>query len=75
MPEGPVGQLTSIDLEHKFVKRRIYTNDVSDLVVHLTYNGQRKDESYFISQDGKHLAIWEATGGSNAWMLEVPPAW
>jgi Tol biopolymer transport system component/DNA-binding winged helix-turn-helix (wHTH) protein len=27
------------------------------------------------SQDGKHLAIWEATGGSNAWMLEVPPAW
>jgi Tol biopolymer transport system component/DNA-binding winged helix-turn-helix (wHTH) protein len=25
------------------------------------------------SQDGKHLAIWEATGGSNAWMLEVPP--
>src|SRR5437763_2978138 len=26
------------------------------------------------SQDGKHLAIWEATGGSNAWMLEVPPA-
>src|SRR5437667_367277 len=27
------------------------------------------------SQDGKRLAIWEATGGSNAWMLEVPPAW
>jgi len=27
------------------------------------------------SQDGRHLAIWEATGGSNAWMLEVPPAW
>ena len=27
------------------------------------------------SQDGKHLAIWEATGGSNAWMLEVPPGW
>jgi DNA-binding winged helix-turn-helix (wHTH) protein/Tol biopolymer transport system component len=27
------------------------------------------------SQDGKHLAIWEATGGSNAWLLEVPPAW
>ncbi len=27
------------------------------------------------SQDGKHLAIWEATGGSNVWMLEVPPAW
>jgi DNA-binding winged helix-turn-helix (wHTH) protein/Tol biopolymer transport system component len=27
------------------------------------------------SQDGNHLAIWEATGGSNAWMLEVPPAW
>jgi DNA-binding winged helix-turn-helix (wHTH) protein/Tol biopolymer transport system component len=27
------------------------------------------------SQDGKHLAIWESTGGSNAWMLEVPPAW
>ena len=27
------------------------------------------------SQDGKHLAIWEATGGSNAWMLEAPPAW
>jgi len=27
------------------------------------------------SQDGKHLAIWEATGGSNAWMLEVPPSW
>jgi hypothetical protein len=27
------------------------------------------------SQDGKHLAIWEARGGSNAWMLEVPPAW
>src|SRR5207249_11927179 len=27
------------------------------------------------SQDRKHLAIWEATGGSNAWMLEVPPAW
>ena len=27
------------------------------------------------SQDGKHLAIWEATGGSNAWMLEIPPAW
>ena len=27
------------------------------------------------SQDGKHLAIWEATGGSNAWMLEVPPRW
>jgi len=27
------------------------------------------------SQDGKHLAIWEATGGSNAWMLEVPPPW
>lgn len=26
------------------------------------------------SQDGKRLAIWEATGGSNAWMLEVPPA-
>lgn len=26
------------------------------------------------SPDGKHLAIWEATGGSNAWMLEVPPA-
>src|SRR5437899_2363479 len=24
------------------------------------------------SQDGKRLAIWEATGGSNAWMLEVP---
>ena len=27
------------------------------------------------SQDGKRLAIWEATGGSNAWLLEVPPAW
>ena len=27
------------------------------------------------SQDGKHLAIWESTGGANAWMLEVPPAW
>jgi len=27
------------------------------------------------SQDGKHLAIWEATGGSNAWLLELPPAW
>jgi DNA-binding winged helix-turn-helix (wHTH) protein len=27
------------------------------------------------SQDGKRLAIWESTGGSNAWMLEVPPAW
>ncbi|HEY6945274.1 MAG TPA: hypothetical protein VI431_09055, partial [Candidatus Acidoferrum sp.] len=27
------------------------------------------------SQDGKHLAIWESTGGSNAWMLDVPPAW
>lgn len=27
------------------------------------------------SQDGRHLAIWEATGGSNAWMLEVPPGW
>lgn len=26
------------------------------------------------SQDGRHLAIWEATGGSNAWMLEVPPS-
>jgi DNA-binding winged helix-turn-helix (wHTH) protein/Tol biopolymer transport system component len=25
------------------------------------------------SQDGKHLAIWEATGDSNAWMLELPP--
>jgi len=27
------------------------------------------------SEDGKHLAIWEATGGSNAWLLELPPAW
>jgi hypothetical protein len=22
------------------------------------------------SRDGKHLAIWQATGGSNVWMLE-----
>jgi hypothetical protein len=22
------------------------------------------------SRDGKHIAIWQATGGSNVWMLE-----
>jgi hypothetical protein len=22
------------------------------------------------SRDGKHLAVWESTGGSNVWMLE-----
>jgi hypothetical protein len=22
------------------------------------------------SRDGKHLAMWQSTGGSNAWMLE-----
>jgi|SRR5579862_7036548 len=41
-------------------KPSAYLPGFSDLVVHLTYNGQRKDESYFISQDGKHLIKGEA---------------
>jgi protein-disulfide isomerase len=49
-----------VDVKISDPKPSSFTTGYSELAVRLTYNGQIKDETYYVSADGKHLFKGEA---------------